>query len=94
MRAHLLGRPIAALAQQANLGDPHPLIGRLAHIIDGQRLHLGAGLAGGVDLGADIDDGRQVRTCLAQLEIDLDVGEKEGVAERDEGGGTLSCHYP
>ena len=83
----------AALFEEANFGDHHAAVGRLAHVVDrqqadlhrGQRFHLDAGAADGLDLrgAAHLAGG------LDELELDADAGERDRVAERHQLGGPL-----
>ena len=54
----------------------------------GQRLHLHAGLAGGAHRGRDVEGA----LGLVGLELDIDVGEEERMAEGDELVGLLGGH--
>ena len=74
------------LLEHAHVADHHAAVGRLAHVVDrqqadlhgGQRLHLDAGAADGLDL----------RPCSApraralDLELDRDPGDRDRMAER------------
>ncbi len=81
------------LLPQRQLADHHAPIGRLAHVVHGQRgdgtcvegLHLDAGAVDGLDVGLDGDE------VVADLEVDRHAAHEQRVAERDHVGGPLGC---
>src|SRR6185437_8603416 len=96
----LLRTPVAGLAaalfQKADALDAHAFLDRLDHVVDGQardrhggqRLHLDPGLA--VDL-----DGRLYPVTgqgVLRIDLDLDLGDRQRMAERDERMRALGRH--
>ena len=81
-------RLAAALFDQMNALDAHAALGRLHHVVDreardrhgGERLHLDAGLA--FELAGRAHD--QARELLVRRDVDLDLGQRERMAERDQ----------
>src|SRR5258708_18530772 len=81
---------------EADVGDAHPAVDRLAHVVDrevgdgdgGQGLHLDAGAARELAGGSDID-GVALRVAA---QLDADRAEREGMAERNEIGRALRSH--
>ena len=79
-----------------DLAQLHPLIHGLAHIVDGQQrggntgqgLHLNAGDAAGLDGAAGLH-----RPALRQqFELDLHLGQRQRMAQRDQLAGALGGH--
>src|SRR5216684_6980400 len=86
-------RLAAALLDEPDRLDAHAAFERLGHVVDretgdrdrGQRLHLHAGSSGHLGGGAD----EQAGQVAVGLDLDLDLGERERMAERDQLMGTL-----
>ena len=90
-----MARAPAGLLDQADVGDLHLAVDRLAHVVDGQRrhrngghrLHLDAGAPGHLAARRDLDAGRGVLGG----QFHLDRIEAERMAQRDQIGGTLGA---
>src|SRR3989440_161719 len=81
-------RLAAALLDEMDALNAHAALDRLHHVVDrqacdrdgGERLHLNASLAG--ELAGSAHD--QARELVVGRDVDLDFGERERVAERDQ----------
>ena len=84
----------AALGQQAQVLDPDVALDPLDHVVQGQGggggggqgLHLDPGAAGGPHGGGDPDG------VGLKGQVDLDPGDRQRVAQRDQVGGALGPH--
>ena len=86
------------LVDQAHVVDSDSAINRLDHVVDGQGrvrdgdqcFHLDAGLANVFDRRRDAHPSRlSIASDLQHLELDLDVGDEQGVTHRNE----LRCSF-
>src|SRR5580692_8570561 len=88
--------PAAALLDQPDAFDAHGAIDGFHHVIDGeagdryrrQRLHLDAGLPRDLDTRRDFD----ARQLGVRRGVDLDLGNRERVTQRDQFMGALGGH--
>ena len=88
LSAEIIARFAAGLFGQHDLLDPHGAVDGLEHVVDGeagdgyggQRLHLDAGFAQNLGRRGDAQAGQG----LVRGDVDLDLGEVERVAERDQ----------
>ncbi|MNZ78117.1 hypothetical protein D3C78_966810 [compost metagenome] len=84
----------AELFQHAHAIDDHAAINCLAHIVNGQRsdtgsgqrFHFHAGLPGQLATGNDVDG-----VIAFGTELDLDAGQQQRVAQRDQVTGLFRC---
>lgn len=86
----------ALFFEEADAFDDHAAIDGLAHVVDGEQgdagsgegLHLDAGAADRFGGGAAVDG----VAGAVEAEFEADLGEDDGVAERDQVGGTFAGH--
>src|SRR5262245_27095795 len=88
----------AALLDQTDAADRHAAIDRLAHVVEGQRRDRDRGERLHLDPGARLHaypalDGDARRRVIGR-ELDVDVREREWVAERDQFRRSLRRHDP
>ena len=87
----VLAGATARFLPQGNLADDHVLVGRLAHVVEGEScsrarsecFHLDAGLSGRFNHRFDVHD------AVAHCQLDGNFGEHERVTERNEIRGAL-----